>query len=321
MCNLVQAVEVSSTGYGSSFDEALQNAKVLATEYAASTFITGKQELVDGKYKEALGQYNGGLVRKYEVTNTSTNSGMYNVTILANVDTRKVNEIITNGDVAVNVVVPQVEQKIDDLNKIRAAWQAISATSNPFAYAVDSVKYDVDGSDMDIKYQLHMQWNPKWVDDSKQLAAAINQPINAQTHDALCWTSKKQPQPQCSNVGVVPMEQLYSGLTFKATLHFIDGTTEEVPWAVGYARAVPKLYGYDKWYSISAKDDVRSCGKNIIPGVLQAIVKIVDDDCFKRYSVETVIIDQDAVVPFSFRFRIPVEKFKKVDTVSFAPDW
>ena len=245
VCNFAQAVEVTATGYGSGSDEALQNAKVLATEYAASTFVTGKQEVIDGKYKATLGQYNGGLVQKYVVKGTAINEGVYAVTILADVNTDKINEIITNGDTATNTVVPQIEKAFDDIHKVQAAWVAISAASDPFVFAVDDVKYVIDGEDVQSEYHLHMKWNPKWLDDAKQLAKAINHPIDEKTKEAVCWYQKKQENSICSDIIVLPMEQLYARVPFNVTLHFLDGTTELLAYEKAFAPASPKLYNYN----------------------------------------------------------------------------
>ena len=45
LCQTAQAEEVTVTGYGTTVDEALQNAKTAAVEQVAGTFITGKSTL------------------------------------------------------------------------------------------------------------------------------------------------------------------------------------------------------------------------------------------------------------------------------------
>ena len=316
ICNFAQAVEVTATGYGSSSDEALQNAKVLATEYAASTFVTGKQEVIDGKYKETLGQYNGGLVQKYVVKSTAINEGVYAVTILADVNTDKINEIITNGDTATNKAVPQIEQAYNDINKIKAAWVAISAASDPFVFAVDNIKYELDPGDTKTvfsRYSLHMQWNPKWVDDARQLAKTMNHPIDEKTSGAVCWDGKKQ-KILCGNVSVVPMDQLYDRVVFDVTLHFLDGTTELIKQTQAYAPATPALYTYNKWFRIMPTWDMASCGN--------AGKVSFSFSCYSHYiEVESVIIHQDAVSNFNYTYYTNIEKFKTIESVSFSPRW
>lgn len=320
-CNFVQAVEVTVTGYGGSSDEALQNAKVLAIEYAASTFVTGKREITDGKYKETLGQYNGGLVQKYVVKSTAINDGVYAVTILADVNTDKINDIITNGDTATNTVVPQIEKAFDEIHKVQAAWVAISAASDPFVFAVDDVKYKIDGEYVQSEYHLHMKWNPKWLDDARQLAKAVNHPIGENTKEAICWYQKKQGNNICSDIVVLPMQQLYIRVTFNVTLHFLDGTTELLKYDKAYAPATRNLYDYNKWFHISPSDETESCGSGLVPGLFKIFVKLMDDKCFSNYVVESVIFYPDNVSLFNFTYMTHADKFKTIASVTFAPEW
>jgi len=320
-CNLSLAAEVTATGYGRTSDEALQNAKVLATEYAASTFLTGKQEFSNGKYKESLGQYNGGLVQKYVVQKTIINSMGYEITILADVNTDKVNEIITNGDTASNTIIPQVEKALNETHKVQAAWSAISKASDPFVFAVDSTKYEIDGDNIQLTYHLHLKWNPKWVDDSVQLARAINHPVDETTKRAICWHRTKQKNIVCSDVGVLPMEQLYSRLKFNGTVHFTDGSTELLTYERAFATASPGLYVYNKWFHISATDESTSCGGPLATGLSRLFFLLLNDKCFKYYEVDSVIIYPDNVSLFDFNYRTTVQQFKTIKELTFAPEW
>jgi hypothetical protein len=139
-CSNVQAVEVSATGYGVNYDEALQNAKVSATEFAASTFITGKRELTNGEFSETVGQYNGGVVQRVVVDSTEVKGDLYKVVIKADVSMDKVNRVIAPNTVDTTL---QATLAVNDMKKVLDAWYAIGKTSHPFAIVTDNVRFEV----------------------------------------------------------------------------------------------------------------------------------------------------------------------------------
>jgi LysM repeat protein len=294
-CHRAQAAEVTATGYGSSFNESLQNAKVLATEYVASTFITGKQELTDGKYKETLGQYNGGLVQKYVVKNTVVLDGMYQVTILADVDTDKVNKIVADSDV-ITVATPQVLKAIDEYNKTTAAWLAINQVSNPFVITIIGSKYVVsnDRKKVNGTYYLSVTWNPKWIDDAKQLVKSIDRsPIGEPSTKAICFKQKVDDVGNC--FGVLAMPDLNAVVKFNATIHHIDGTTE--------TRLVDGQWAISEHLYSDANVSVKE------PGWFKPIR--TDISAVTLYEQETSRSD----LPVVFN----VDEFKTVLKVTFAP--
>jgi hypothetical protein len=236
VCNMAQAIEVTATGYGSSSDEALQNAKVLATEYAASTFVTGKQELLNGKYKETLGQYNGGLIEKFVVKSTRIKTGIYEVTILADVNADKINTIITTGNVAPNTFSSQLERIQDEYRKTAEALAAIENTTPRFGVVVDSSTYQVDDNRTTITYRFHVLWTPKWIDDVRQLAKAINRSLKTgwfsraridRQESVVCFNEYRTNQPYNPDTCFAMLElpdTLHHTILIKATIHRIDGT-------------------------------------------------------------------------------------------------
>jgi hypothetical protein len=292
VCSIAHAQETTITGNGNSFSDALQNAKVLATEYVASTFVTGHQELVNGKYNEVLGQYNGGLIQKYEVLNTVVVNGMYAVTIRADVDTDKVNKIVVANTTSVNNVVPQVEKAVDEFTKTSNGWAAINNASNPFAITLDNSTYSVyGGSSVDIVYHLHMQWNPKWIDDARQLTKAIHRsPVSGEGTYAVCFKQTADDGGACGGVLILPDTKHWSGMEVTATVHFKDGTIETHKLGTTHAQ---QLY---------SNQDVR-----IQLGMFEPVV-----------TVEAVSFYLKDASPFDLRLSFGVEQFKTVENVTFA---
>ena len=293
-CSTAHAQETTATGNGSSFFDALQNAKVLATEHVASTFITGRQDLINGKYNEVLGQYNGGLIQKYEVLNTVVTSGMYAVTIRADVDTDKVNKIIVSNTTSTNDVVPHVEKAVDEFTKTANGWNAINDASNPFAITLVNTSYSVyDGRIVDVTYHFYMLWNAKWIDDAKQLTKAIGRsPVSGEGTYAVCFGRYPSDGGPCGGALVLPNTKYWAGIPVTATVHFKDGTTETHTLGT---TAAQRLY---------SNRDVR-----IQLGMFEPIV-----------TVEAVSFFKDEVAPFVLHLSFGVEKFKNVSEVTFTPD-
>lgn len=322
-CNLAQAVEVTATGYGSSFNESLQNAKVLATEYAASTFLTGKQELTDGKYKEILGQYNGGLVQKYTVKNTVVNAGVYAVTIQADVNIDKINKIIADGESSPSVAVPQVEKVADEYRKTEAALVTINQVSNPFVMVVDNSKYTIsDGRRVDIVYQLHLVWNPKWVDDVKQLARTIGRPI-AESQKGVCFGPKRASKYACGGMTILPDSDMWKRIYFNIVIDYNDGTTETRQTLTMVA---VELFTYNWEQRINNESSSTTANRNaaqVIGAIVPTIGTLISGLAVNsNYSViETLTIHPDTKTSQfkSYVTSLNIEQFKKISKVSFVP--
>lgn len=323
VCNLAQAVEVTATGYGSSFNESLQNAKVLATEYAASTFLTGKQELTGSKYKETLCQYNGGLVQKYTVKNTVVNAGVYAVTIQADVNTEKINKIIADGESSPSVAVSRVEKAADEHRKTEAALATINLVSHPFVIVVDNSEYSTDGGRrVDIVYQLHLMWNPKWVDDVKQLAGSIGRPIT-ESQKGICFGPKHASNYACGGMAVLPDSDMWKRVYFNIVIEYDDGTTETRQTMTTFA---VELFTYN-WEQHINNESSSTTAKRKAAQVLGVVAPVVGTlisglAANPNYSViETLIIHPDAKTSQfkSYVKSLNVEQFKKISKVSFVP--
>ena len=248
---------------------------------------------VNGKYNETLGQYNGGFIQKYEVTNTVVTSGIYAVTIHADVDTDKVNKVIVANTTSVNDAVPHVEKAVDEFNKTVNGWDAIDGASKPFAVALDNTTYSVyDGRAVDVTYHLHMVWNPKWIDDAKQLVKAVGRsPVSGEGTYAVCFKNNDQDGGTCGGVLILPTTKYWRTTEFAVVVHFKDGTSQLFK---EYANPAQRLY--------SDRD-----------------VRIQESGWFKPIvTVPAVSLFQDVVSPFDIGLELSVEKFKNVSDVTFT---
>jgi hypothetical protein len=292
-CNAAQAQETTATGHGGSFNEALQNAKVLATEYVASTFVTGRQDLVNGKYKEVLGQYNGGLIQKYTVKDTVVADNLYAVTILADINTDKVNEIVTSGREVSNTVVFQVEKAVDEYNQTSNGWSAINQASKPFAVVPEGSEYSVyQGQIVNAIYHLRLLWNPKWIDDARQLTKAIGRsPIGGPETKTLCFTRPAQVR-ECGGVMVLPNVGAWDKLNFVATISFVDGTSEKEYFRSNAAR---QMY-------------------------TDGLIRLTEEGWLKPIiTTPAIVLHQDKIAKFEFRTSFTTSRFKTVSSVTIDP--
>lgn len=173
------ATEVEAIGYGSSAEEALNNAKTAAIEQVAGTFVTGRSQVDHGSYHQRIDQYHGGHIRHYEVLGSMSNDGLIVMRIRAEVDPDKVNAVAVNrgGDISAATV----DQLNADREDARRTGRILDALDDPArAYVVQLLKtsYRNRGDKVAISLEGHVFLNPKWVDDLKILARTMNRPVD-----------------------------------------------------------------------------------------------------------------------------------------------
>jgi hypothetical protein len=179
LCQNLLAEEVTVTGYGSTVDEALQNAKTAAIEQVAGTFITGKSTLEGDQYRSRTDQYNGGLIRRHEILSTIEQDGLFAVRIQADVDTTKVNSVIeSNGAEITAPVAGRIEKSRDDFEKTKRIVEALDDPAQAFAVQVKNMTYRNRGNLTDIVAELQITYSPKWYDDVHLMAKTIGRKID-----------------------------------------------------------------------------------------------------------------------------------------------
>jgi hypothetical protein len=227
-CATAFSQEETATGYGGSFDEALENAKNLVTEQAAGTFITSRQNLVNDHLTETAAQYDGGFINHYDVKNTNVDNGVYRVTITADVDTNKINNVIEGGTSSVSDETILAVQKIaDNEKKTTDAWGKLNSVSPQLAVKVIDSQYSVSDGKVYLYYNLRIGWNPKWYDDALNLAKASSMPISDDSRYALCFRNRAG-EGGCGVIPFMPANITSPSFnTITATVHFKDGTSRD----------------------------------------------------------------------------------------------
>jgi hypothetical protein len=178
-CQNLLAEEVTVTGYGTTVDEAWQNAKTAAVEQVAGTFITGKSTLEGDQYRSRTDQYNGGLIRRHEILSAIEQDGLFAVRIQADVDTTKVNSVIeSNGAEITAPVADRIEKSRDDFEKTKRIVEALDDPAQAFAVQVKDVTYRNMGDLTKIIAKIEIVYSPKWYDDVHLMAKTIGRKID-----------------------------------------------------------------------------------------------------------------------------------------------
>lgn len=162
------ADEVTVTGYGSTFDNALANAKMQALEKVTGTFIISESEYKNKQYKETVDQYNGGIINKYDIISSSKKSTGYEVTIVADVDRKKDNRMNANKPVALNVQQQDYKEKQKVFDRLDDFSKAVSIQ-------LSQPTYNVGRNSTTVNLNVAMSFQPKWVSDMKSFGKVIDE--------------------------------------------------------------------------------------------------------------------------------------------------
>ena len=175
----LEAKEVIATGYGTTAELALQNAKTVAIEQVASTFVTGNTTVTDDIYRSRIEQYHGGLIRRYQVLAVEQVDGLISTRIRADVDTEKVNTVIT--DQGADVSKETTGHLSDAADEFARTGRIVAALDDPhqaFVIRIAKVNYRNRGQLTDIEIDAQITMNPKWYDDVKTMAKTIGRKVD-----------------------------------------------------------------------------------------------------------------------------------------------
>jgi len=262
------AREVIVTGYGTSVDLALQNAKTVAIEQVAGTFVTGETTVEDDAYRSRIEQYHGGLIRRYEVLGIEQQDGLISTRIAADVDTDKVNTVLTDqgADVSSDAA-DELTAAADEFERIGRIVAGLDDPQQAFTVQITKVTYRNRGPLTDVEIDVQITTNPKWYDDMRTMArtigrkvdlgsawsdalwglaalSAIVNPMLPGTINHLARASEKKPQPSDEYAACFgrdmsrdvdecyeirhPLERLTLRDRWPMELHLLDGEEEKV---------------------------------------------------------------------------------------------
>lgn len=170
LAGTAEAREVVATGYGTSVEFALENAKTLAIEQVAGTFVTGTTTVVEGAYRSRIEQHHGGFIRHYQVLDMGQTDGLISAKIKAEVATGKINTV--HSDQGADISRDAAEQLAQTAYTIEPTARMVAALDDPLqALVVHIVKisYANRGPLTDVDIDAEITLNPKWYDDVKTM--------------------------------------------------------------------------------------------------------------------------------------------------------
>jgi hypothetical protein len=170
VAGLCNAEEVVSTGYGDNFDSALRSAKIAAIEKVTGTWINSEHSVRNGKLTEDIVQYNGGVIKKYEVLSYSNNE----VKIKADVDVIKDNRVGTKTANIPDEMRANLAERQANAEKIYKAIKSLDNKNKALRLDVKNIEYINKGSMTQVFVVGNIVWIPKWQSDVRSLAETID---------------------------------------------------------------------------------------------------------------------------------------------------
>jgi len=170
IASLCSAEEVITTGYGNTFDSALRNAKVAAVEKVTGTWINSEHKVRNGNLTEDIVQYNGGVIKTYEVLSYNNNE----VKIKADIDVIKDNRVGTNSTTIPAVMRGKLVEQQQNLEQIYNAVKSLDNKNKALRLDVKNIEYVNKGSSTQVFISGNLVWIPKWQSDVRSLAETID---------------------------------------------------------------------------------------------------------------------------------------------------
>lgn len=166
---------VTTTGCGANYESALQNAKTQAVEQVTGTWMNGERQLKDDRLKERTAEYNGGVIKKYNVVESNQDDNQTCVTINAEVDVIKDNRMSAN---TADIPTDMRQGLVDRQEKYSQAANAVDVLNNKnkaFTVNVQKVDYSNIGNTTRVTVIGVVAYTPKWKTDVESLAKTVNQ--------------------------------------------------------------------------------------------------------------------------------------------------
>lgn len=166
LSSVVMAEEVTVTGFGTTYNSALESAKVSALEKGASTFLIGENSARNGKVTEEIDQYNGGILQKYQVVSHQQTPNGHEVTIVADV-VPKNNTVRRKSRTDLNIDFEEYEQREKVVARLDNISKAIHAK-------VTNVQPSIGRYETTVRGSVLLSWQPKWITDMKSFGKVMN---------------------------------------------------------------------------------------------------------------------------------------------------
>lgn len=156
------ALEVIASGVGKDYNESLQNAKMAALDKVNGAWINGDSYVRNNMFTEKITQYNGGVVRTYNVIKATPNY----VTIVADVVPRNKNTMTTNTLNVPNDVRSELDGRQENYKARQEAIKVIDNRERALSFESEKIEYENLGDTTKVmitgKVTIQPMWNSQY---------------------------------------------------------------------------------------------------------------------------------------------------------------
>lgn len=163
--SFANAAEITASGFGSTYEAALENAKVAALEQGASTFVMSERNARQNRVDETIDEYTSGVIKSYRIVTHQTNMIGHEVVIVADV-VPKDNTIKKGKQSSFVPDFNEYDQREKIVNRLDNVGSAIYAD-------VGTPNYKVGRNHTTVYVDITLAWQQKWLSDMHSFTSMI----------------------------------------------------------------------------------------------------------------------------------------------------
>ena len=163
--SFANAAEITASGFGGSYEAALENAKVAALEQGASTFVMSERNARQNRVDETIDEYTSGVIKSYKIVSHQKNMVGHEVVIVADV-VPKDNTIKKGKQSSFTPDFNEYERREKIVNRLDNVGNAIYAD-------VGTPNYKIGRYHTTVYVDVTLAWQQKWIGDMRSFSTTI----------------------------------------------------------------------------------------------------------------------------------------------------
>lgn len=157
-----ESVTVVSTECGTN---SLQLAKIAALDKANGIWIRGERHVDNNSYNERITQYNGGVIRKYDIVDQSNNC----TTIKAEIIPRQQNGMHTNSLDVPSEIRSELDGRKENYKSRKIAIKEVDNRKRALKFVTKSLRYENKGSSTIVIVDGDLLYQNMWLSEYQEL--------------------------------------------------------------------------------------------------------------------------------------------------------
>lgn len=223
----VKVVEVTITGQGTTYEQAIADAKTHALNKVNGSFMISDTQTQDQHQTTRTSEYSGGVIRSFAVKNVEDQGGLFVVTIKAVVQYGK-NNVVTSSNTD-----PVWRENIGAvLEEQQRQKQFVPSLGNQPVYiaTITGVQATARANYAELKIGYNVTWSQKYVDDIKTFANTAGRLIqngDPSTMYAVCFgtTAGWRPEEKCRDISA-EIPSIQQPLYLRIRKVYANGTSD-----------------------------------------------------------------------------------------------